>query len=154
MNYQNYLSKKAEGDPTLKKRVEFENWILEIGINAAKIRKENGYSQECLASKMNVKQSMIARIEAGHNVTCETIWKLSKGLNTNVTIFEASTVEEAHKLEEFMKPISVSSKSYWHTVYQDVETKSVSMKNLMSFSILINNKFSYNEKTKLCISAA
>jgi len=101
MTFNSYLQKKFESNPQLKVNLLYKNWLRELGIHISDYRKEMNYSQKDLANKMVVPQSVIARIESGHNMTCSTLWSLSHALGVELEIFGASTLEEEEKLERF-----------------------------------------------------
>ena len=81
--------------------MEYENWLYEICLNIAALRKNQGYTQETFAKKLGIKQSALARIEAGQNLKCSTLWQISEVLGIDLTIFDASTFAEKEKFSKF-----------------------------------------------------
>ncbi len=65
---------------------EFNLFIKELGDIIAKYRKESGFTQREFAQRIQVHQSVVAKIESGQNMTCSTLWKISQALNLPLTI--------------------------------------------------------------------
>lgn len=97
MNYNEYIKGKTNTNTKLKGETIFYMWLKELGMQIAKLRVSTGMRQEELAQRINVSQSMIARIESGDNLTCKTLWKIGEALGIELSIFGASAKRESEK---------------------------------------------------------
>jgi len=102
MNYKEYLLNRCNKKPQCQNRIAFFSWLTEIGTQIRTIRKESNISQIKLAEKMDVKQSTIARIESGHNMTCETLWKLSNSLFLDLSIFGVDKENKGNEINNYI----------------------------------------------------
>jgi len=81
-------------------RQEWEKLGPEYQFRAALIeaRAKSGLTQAQLAAKMNVRQSMISRLESGQNMpTIDTLQKLSDALRIDFTISSNAIVANPHR---------------------------------------------------------
>lgn len=95
------IRERIKKDPVFESNLLYGNWIKELGTRIAEKRKESGMTQGQLAESIDAKQSYIARIEAGKNITCETLWKLSESFDSELCVFGASKKAEKKKLDLF-----------------------------------------------------
>jgi transcriptional regulator with XRE-family HTH domain len=102
MNLKEHLKKSFNKDPSLKNDVSFENWLNNLGLVVAELRKSKGYTQKDLADRMGVKQSVIARIESGHNMNCKTLWTLTDALGKDLNVLGTSKFYGRANLDEFL----------------------------------------------------
>lgn len=84
-----------------------EGWKGEISIQLRMIREKKGLSQKDVAEKLGISQAAVAKLEAGANMTLETLWKLSRVLGVDVTIFNCSIFAEKNRMDEIMAQADV-----------------------------------------------
>lgn len=103
MSEKSYLQSKVKKGSDAYNKLVYYRWLKEIGMQIADLREGLDYTQTGLANKLSVPQSVIARIEAGHNMTCETLFKLSKALDEDICIFNASIEAEKEGVNKYYK---------------------------------------------------
>lgn len=59
--------------------------IVRVGRRVAELRRERGWSQERFAEKLGTSVQWASRVEAGVNVTIETLCKLARVLDVELT---------------------------------------------------------------------
>ena len=69
----------------MRKYLEKEELLVEIGVNIRKFRKKKNYTQLDLAVVVDIHRTQIARIERGeHNVGVCTLMKIANALGVHV----------------------------------------------------------------------
>lgn len=82
----NRYIEKQMNDPEFKQMWEENEVEYRIARNIIHERYKLGLSQSELANRIDMTQSVIARIESGNkNITIKTLEKVAKGLNTNIS---------------------------------------------------------------------
>jgi len=86
-NWTRYYDEQMK-DRSTRELVEEELRSLRVGVQLAKLRQEQGVSQTQLAAKVGMSAPNISRIESnpGQNMTLQTLVKLFKALDHDVTI--------------------------------------------------------------------
>jgi len=70
-----------------KEIFELDDMLYEISMKIFDYRMKNNLNQKQLADKLDVKQSMVSKLESGlYNPTVEQLWKISKRLGWNFNI--------------------------------------------------------------------
>ena len=65
---------------------EVDRYIKRIGENIIKLRKEKGFKQIDLSTKLNIEDSALRRIEKGRtNPTIKTLFNIAKALGVDVS---------------------------------------------------------------------
>lgn len=103
--------------------------LYKIAMSIYDYRQENNLTQKQLAQKLNIKQSMISKLESGeYNPTVEQLWKISNKLGWKLTISFVNNVS-IHKFESLQK-FNVNAKETFeiyrpitYPVYDVIETK-------------------------------
>lgn len=130
MKYSDYLKNTFEREPKLKSGVEFNTWLIELGHQVSRLRKERGYSQTVFAEKLGIKQSFVARIEAGQNMKCSTLWDLSEVLRLDLNIFGAvKSLEVGNVQRAYMPDVQINNLARY-TVLDQATTLCVSSTNV------------------------
>ena len=101
MDYKKELHSEINANPELRTRMGFKVWLMELGDKIAELRKSLGYSQAAFAEKMDVSQTVIARIESCQNMKCSTLWKISDILDVDLKVFGVSKKEEMARFDQF-----------------------------------------------------
>jgi len=86
VDFQEYLAEKLK-NPKFRKYYDEYGKQLEIAYQILQLRKRKGLSQAELAKKIGIKQSNIARIEAGRqNLSINTLQKFAQVFNCTVKL--------------------------------------------------------------------
>lgn len=94
-----YIAKNMK-DPEFKKEWERSELEHTIARNVLLRRKKMGLSQNQVASRMKTKQSVISRIETGHqNTTIKTLKAVASALDTDVHSLVSQNIEVPKKLK-------------------------------------------------------
>jgi len=68
-------------------KMVFERKRLEIALKISEARKEEGFTQEELAQKLKTTQSVVSRIEKGHqNITLDLLFKIAQILRKDIQL--------------------------------------------------------------------
>ncbi|MFH1308541.1 MAG: helix-turn-helix transcriptional regulator [Patescibacteria group bacterium] len=134
MNLKSF-KKKLLKDPEFKKEYyNNDDWIFEISTMVRGERIKQGLTQEKLAKLIGTKQSSIARLENGNNISpsINFLKKIADALNVELTIpkFISRSISQTNNYE-----IDLSK----HT-----ETKELKLDS--SFVLVFNNQFTANNK--------
>ncbi|QSZ27780.1 helix-turn-helix transcriptional regulator [Aceticella autotrophica] len=74
-------------DESTKEKFELDDILYEISMKIYEFRIKNDLTQKQLAEKLEIKQSMVSKLESGqYNPTIEQLWKISKKLGWNFEI--------------------------------------------------------------------
>ncbi|SNX52876.1 helix-turn-helix transcriptional regulator [Thermoanaerobacterium sp. RBIITD] len=74
-------------DESTKEKFELDDILYEISMKIYEFRIKNDLTQKQLAEKLEIKQSMVSKLESGqYNPTIEQLWKISKKLGWNFKI--------------------------------------------------------------------
>lgn len=103
MKYNDFIKEIIDDEPKMENELAFEKFLTELGRKIATKRKQEGLTQTELAKKMEIAQSLIAKYESGHNMTCQTLWKISKSLFLKLNIFGVDREEEEAGLAHFLE---------------------------------------------------
>jgi len=74
-------------DESTKEKFELDDILYEISMKIYEFRIKNDLTQKQLAEKLEIKQSMVSKLESGqYNPTIEQLWKISKKIGWNFKI--------------------------------------------------------------------
>lgn len=73
--------------PVERQEISRQARYIKASMELRRLREELGWSQNILASKMNVKREFISRIESGdHNITLETFYRIAEVVGKKVEV--------------------------------------------------------------------
>lgn len=140
-SFNTYLKKVSQSNPARESEMKFSSWLLELGLNIARLREAKGWSQTDFAKRLNIPQSSVARIESGQNMRFSTIWKVSEVLEVELTIFDTSSILENEKFETFCNA-SIDKKSI---LSEEVLQYKAGASSSLGFHFISNKQFSYGK---------
>ncbi len=87
VKFSDYLKKQLK-NKTFKKAFDDEEVYSALAIQIAKLREENGYSQQELARVLRTTQQTVSRLEGRHNksLSLNTLIKLAQALHRKLKI--------------------------------------------------------------------
>lgn len=150
MKHSTYLKEVIQKDPSLEQELKFESWIQELSLNIMRLRKEKGYSQKKFADMLETSQSAVARIEAGQDMRCSTIWKISNVFEVKLEIFGADKDMENEKAESFYVEAVNGAESDALVTMAQLDDEPIVLNSFFESNAIEFNKYKVYATTKSC----
>ena len=117
---------KIPGDTSeVDEIIEYAEILFEISKSIINYRKENNLTQKEMADKLNIKQSMIVKLERGnYNPTFKSLHKISRSLTNSATLF-IDTLQNIISRITYMHQVSYNITIENKTYVEKEESKNI-----------------------------